>query len=96
MTQVRVLETRPKHSNGCSNWNVLDPEGQYEGVAECGCRRPLNPPPPQAFVCDCEARTGYIHEVYPGNGQPPYRPTKAQCERSKQLFGFDTVIAEVE
>lgn len=27
-----------KHSNGCSNWNVLDPDGQYKGAKECGCR----------------------------------------------------------
>lgn len=36
--------------------------------------------------CDCEAKSGYIHEIYPG-GQPPHRATKAECERSKAWFG---------
>lgn len=28
---------RRKHAGSCSNWNVLDPEGAYKGVEECGC-----------------------------------------------------------
>ena len=33
------LEHMPRHANGCSNWNVLDPLGAYHRVAECGCNR---------------------------------------------------------
>jgi len=33
----------PRHSNGCSNHNVLDPIGAYKGVRECGCRKDLFP-----------------------------------------------------
>jgi len=28
---------RRKHAGSCSNQNVLDPEGAYKGVEECGC-----------------------------------------------------------
>jgi hypothetical protein len=55
---------------------------------------PVTLPPPD--LCECERLTGHIHEVYPGNGKPPYRPTRAQCEASRSFFGFDTVIAEIE
>lgn len=44
--------------------------------------------------CDC--LPPYTHLVYPGDGKPPYHPTKAECERSKAFLGFDTIIAEVE
>ena len=32
-----ALERPPRHSNSCSNQNVLNPLGAYEGVEECGC-----------------------------------------------------------
>lgn len=32
-------EGRRKHAGSCSNQNVLDPEGAYKGVEECGCDR---------------------------------------------------------
>lgn len=38
-TMAALGSGRRKHAGSCSNWNVLDPEGAYKGVEECGCDR---------------------------------------------------------